>query len=602
MNGVPLLSLITYAPLVGALLIFAVPRMSAQTVRWVALGTSVVTLVLSLFLLNSDALNTSRMQFEEDINWLPGVGVRYHLGVDGLSILLIVLTTLLTVISIVASWESIQRRVREFFIAMLLLETGIIGVFVSLDLFIFYVFWELSLIPMALIIGVWGSTNRVYAAIKFFLYTLAGSLLMLVAIVATYQRYFQLTGERTLDLLKLANPPLQQAGVASFSDFYPLNFQYWVFAAFFLAFAIKVPMWPVHTWLPDAHTEAPTAGSVMLAGILLKLGGYGMMRFALPMYPDAARYFAPAIMVLSTIAIIYGALVALPQPDMKRLVAYSSVSHMGFVTLGIFAFNEQALQGATMVMFAHGLNTAALFLLVGVVYDRAHTRLISAFSGLSTSMPVYATILGLFTFASIGLPGMTGFVGEFHSLMGAFRAGDATSQTTAVISTLVVVFSAWYMLWMYQRIAQGRAPGQPAVVAHGDPGAHDPAADHDPHDSHGTFGAPDAHAARDTPGAVPHSQAMRAADHGIDPHFTKEERPSGDNEVHEAHTAHRHDDDPRATERAAQRAQGYGDINRRELLTLIPLVVLTILFGIYPSPIFQLLAPSLGDLAALLGR
>src|SRR3712207_6110025 len=361
-----------------------------------------------------------------------------------------------------------------------------LGVFVSLDFFLFYIFWELSLIPMALIIGIWGSPNRVYAAIKFFLYTLAGSLLMLVAIVATYQRYYNLTGVRTLDVLQLANPPLRQLGLTAIDQFYTIPFQYYVFAAFFIAFAIKVPMWPVHTWLPDAHTEAPTAGSVMLAAIMLKLGGYGMLRFCLPLYPEAARYFAPAILILSTIAIIYGALVALPQPDWKRLVAYSSVSHMGFVTLGIFAFNEQALQGATMVMFAHGLNTAALFLLVGVVYDRGHTRLIRAFSGLSTSMPVYATILGLFTFASIGLPGMTGFVGEWNALMGTFRAGDVTAQTTAIISTLVVIFAAWYMLWLFQRVAQGRAPGQAAVVAHGDAGA---ASDYDPHDPRGDHGA-----------------------------------------------------------------------------------------------------------------
>lgn len=583
MNTIPLLSLITYAPLVGALLIFAAPRMTAETARRVALATSLVTLALSLLLFTGDAFSTARMQFEENFNWLPGVGVRYHLGVDGLSILLIVLTTLLTTLSILVSWTAIQSRVREFFIALLLLETGILGVFVSLDLFIFYVFWELSLIPMALIIGVWGSGNRVYAAIKFFLYTLAGSLLMLVAIVATYQRYFQLTGERTLDLQRLANPPLQQLGMTALSQFYPLNFQYWVFAAFFLAFAIKVPMWPLHTWLPDAHTEAPTAGSVMLAGILLKLGGYGMIRFALPLYPDAARYFAPAIMVLSTIAIVYGALVALPQPDMKRLVAYSSVSHMGFVTLGIFAFNQQALQGATMVMFAHGLNTAALFLLVGVLYERAHTRLISAFGGLATSMPVYATILGLFTFASIGLPGMTGFVGEFHSLLGAFRSTVELARANAIISASVVIFAAWYMLWLYQRVAQGVVTRQ--------------------------AGAP--HAVQAANHASQPADETRSA--GIDPHFTHEEPPVGAGEEHGA--SHDHTD-PHAlnsyvAEREAQRVQGWGDINRRELVTFAPLIVLTIFFGIYPGPIFQLVAPALANLlrpfdggaaAAMLGR
>src|SRR4051794_24757498 len=295
--------------------------MSADTARWVALGTSIVTFVVSLLLFTGNAFTTSAMQFEENFQWLPDVGINYHLGVDGLSILLVVLTTLLTPLSIIVSWNSVNTRVREFHIAMLLLETGLIGAFISLDLFLFYVFFELSLIPMALIIGIWGSPNRVYAAIKFFLYTLAGSLLMLVAIVATYQRYFNLTGVRTLDVLQLANPPLQQLGMTAMSQFYTIPFQYYVFAAFFIAFAIKVPMFPVHTWLPDAHTEAPTAGSVMLAGVMLKLGGYGMLRFCLPLYPDAARYFAPAIMILSTIAIIYGALVALPQPDWKRLVA-----------------------------------------------------------------------------------------------------------------------------------------------------------------------------------------------------------------------------------------------------------------------------------------
>lgn len=574
MNAVPLLSLITYMPLAGALVLFAVPRMAPETVRRTALGASLVTLALSLALFTGGASGTAAMQFEENFNWLPGVGVRYHLGVDGVSILLIALTTLLTVLSILASWTSITHRVREFFIAMLLLETGILGVFVSLDLFVFYVFWELSLIPMALIIGVWGSANRVYAAIKFFLYTLAGSLLMLVAIVATYQRYFALTGRRTLDVLELANPPLRELGMTSLTQFYPLNFQYWVFAAFFLAFAIKVPTWPLHTWLPDAHTEAPTAGSVMLAGILLKLGAYGMIRFALPLYPDAARYFAPAILVLSTIGIIYGALVALPQPDMKRLVAYSSVSHMGFVTLGIFAFNQQALQGATMVMFAHGLNTAALFLLVGVVYERAHTRLISAFRGLATSMPVYATIFGLFTFASIGLPGMTGFVGEFHALLGAFRSTVDLARGNAIVAAAVVILSAWYMLWVYQRIAFAHSATQTTTAGHADSQVSAAAV-------HAGAGQPtaSAHGTPDIGGEEQHAPAHQSA--------------------------------PREAEAASPALRGWGDLSGRELATFAPLIALTIFFGIYPGPIFRLLAPALANVlrpfdggvsAALLGR
>jgi NADH-quinone oxidoreductase subunit M len=580
-NGLPLLSLITYLPLVGLVAIFALPRLSPDGARWTALVTSLATFALSLLLLGGGSPGAGGMQFEENLNWLPGVGVRYHLGVDGLSILLIVLTTLLTPLSILASWSSIQKRVREFHIAMLLLETGIIGVFVSLDLFLFYVFFELSLIPMALIIGVWGSGNRVYAALKFFLYTLAGSLLMLVAIVATYQRYFTLTGERTLDLQRLANPPLQQLGLTQLSQFYPVDFQLWVFAAFFIAFAIKVPMWPVHTWLPDAHTEAPTAGSVMLAGVLLKLGGYGMMRFCLPLYPDAARFFAPAIMVLSAIAIIYGALVALPQPDWKRLVAYSSVSHMGFVTLGIFAFNQQALQGATMVMFAHGLNTAALFLLVGFVYERAHTRQISAFKGLSTTMPVFSAIFCAFTFASIGLPGMTGFVGEFNALMGVFRSPSQLDKVAAMVSTAVVILSAWYMLWLFQRVAQGRAD----IAADTDaPMAHDP----------------------------------KTRTEGLDPHFSQKERPVGGQEGRDVHGDSYADADTHPPAHAHGRhaapdghAPRWADVNRRELATLVPLLALTLLFGVYPGPIFGLLAPALANLlrpfdggaaAAALGR
>jgi NADH-quinone oxidoreductase subunit M len=534
-NTFPLLSTITYLPLVGVLVILLLPRLGAEATRRVALLTSIVTFAASLLLFGGNTANTAQMQFEENVVWLPGVGVSYHLGVDGLSVLMVVLAAGLVPLSILISWTSIQERVREFHITMLLLATGVIGCFVALDLFLFYVFFELSLIPMALIIGVWGSGNRVYAAIKFFLYTLAGSLLMLVAIVATYQRYFEQTGVRTLDVQLLANPPQP----------YPLDFQQLVFAAFFIAFAIKVPMWPVHTWLPDAHTEAPTAGSVMLAGILLKLGGYGMMRFCLPLYPDAARSFAPAIMVLSTIAIIYGALVALPQPDWKRLVAYSSVSHMGFVTLGIFAFNQQALQGATMVMFAHGLNTAALFLLVGVIYERAHTREIRAFRGLSTTMPVYSAIFCAFVFASIGLPGMTGFVGEWNVLMGAFRSDSQLDKVAAMVSTAVVILSAWYMLWLYQRVAQGQARAGINTDVHA---AHDP----------------------------------KTHTIGVDPHFSQAEPPAGG-----------HADDGAHNEGPDAGAGRYPDINRRELATVVPLLALTILFGVYPGPIFQLLSPAL---------
>ena len=541
-----LLSAITYLPLVGMLVLFAVPRMSANTARWTALITSLATFVLSLLLLTGDASSTAAMQFQEQIEWLPEVGISYHFGADGLSILFVILTTLLTPLSIMISWSSVNTRVREFHIAMLLLETGMIGAFVSLDLFLFYVFFELSLIPMALIIGIWGSSNRVYAAIKFFLYTLAGSLLMLIAIVATYQAYFNQTGIRTLDILQLTKQS------------YGVPFQYWVFAAFFIAFAIKVPMWPVHTWLPDAHTEAPTAGSVMLAGVMLKLGGYGMLRFCLPLYPDAARYFAPAIMILSTIAIIYGAIVALPQPDWKRLVAYSSVSHMGFVTLGIFSFNQQAAQGAVMVMFAHGLNTAALFLLVGIIYERAHTREIKLFRGLSTTMPLYAAFFCAFMFASVGLPGMSGFVGEFHALMGAFRGPASFGnldlyRTTAIISTAVVILSAWYMLWLFQRVAQGTPYGMELAHAHGQAGD----AGHGGHGGHGGHAAP-----------------VAAENHGE----------TAPDTGHDAG----HDDD--------HEPMHLTDLKPREVLTLAPLLVLTILFGVFPGPIFQLVSPMLENL------
>ncbi|MFN8515044.1 MAG: NADH-quinone oxidoreductase subunit M [Thermomicrobiales bacterium] len=560
MDNFPLLSVITYLPLVGMLALFILPKVSNDAARWIALGTSIVTFVVSLLLLSKglpevggEAGKFAPMIFSEQYEWLPGIGISYHFGADGLSILFVLLTTLLTPLSIIISWSSVSTRVREFHISMLLLETGLIGAFLSLDLFLFYVFFELSLIPMALIIGIWGSSNRVYSAIKFFLYTLAGSLLMLVAIVATYQSYFNQTGKHTLDVLELA------------TQTYGVPFQYWVFAAFFIAFAIKVPMWPVHTWLPDAHTEAPTAGSVMLAAVMLKLGGYGMLRFCLPLYPEAARYFAPAIMILSTIAIIYGALVALPQPDWKRLVAYSSVSHMGFVTLGIFAFNQQALQGAVFVMFAHGLNTAALFLLVGIVYERAHTRTIKLFRGLSSTMPIYAAFFCAFTFASIGLPGMTGFVGEFHALMGAFRGPVSASignldlyRTTAIISTAVVILSAWYMLWLFQRVAQGTAPGLQLAHAH--------AGGHGGHDAHG-----------------------HEADHGGD-QIDQDHRAAPD--AHGVETGH----DPHDPAEAASHDMHLTDVKPREILTLAPLLVLTILFGVFPGPIFQLVSPTLESL------
>lgn len=526
MNGIPILSLITYAPAVGALIIFFWPRASSNAARWIALASASVSFILSIAMIGSFNTSLPSMQtsgtpqFREYANWLPRVGVSYLLGVDGISALLIVLTTLLMIVSIIASWKPVDRRVREYMIAMLLLETGMLGVFVSLDLFLFYIFWEIMLIPMALLIGIWGSANRVYAAVKFFLYTLAGSLLMLVGIVATYQAYYNQTGVRTLNVLELAKGT------------YSHNFQMWVFAAFFIAFAIKVPMWPFHTWLPDAHVEAPTAGSVILAGVLLKMGGYGMLRFNLPLFPDAAKTWQPYIIILSVIAIIYGALVALVQPDLKKLVAYSSVSHMGFVTLGIFAFNAQGLYGAMIVMISHGLVTGALFLLVGMIYNRGHTRLIRAFGGLATNMPVYAAFFGFFMLASIGLPGLSGFIGEFLAMLGGFQA----YRWAGIAAMVVVILAAWYMMWMFQRVVWVRAPGEP-------PDANDP-----------ELRAP----VTDTLG---HGPQPIMGGSGHDEHFI----------------------DPRT----------FRDIDWTEIITLAPLAALTVWIGVYPNTIMQIMRPAL---------
>ncbi len=526
MNGIPILSLITYAPAVGALIIFFWPRASSNAARWIALLSASVSFILSIAMIGSFNTSLPSMQvsgtpqFREYANWLPRVGVSYFLGVDGISALLIVLTTLLMIVAIIASWQPVNSRVREYMIAMLLLETGMLGVFVSLDLFLFYIFWEIMLIPMALLIGIWGSTNRVYAAVKFFLYTLAGSLLMLVGIVATYQAYFDQTGIHTLNVLELAKGT------------YSHNFQMWVFAAFFIAFAIKVPMWPFHTWLPDAHVEAPTAGSVILAGVLLKMGGYGLLRFNLPLFPDAAKTWQPYIIILSIVAIIYGALVALVQPDLKKLVAYSSVSHMGFVTLGIFAFNAQGLYGAMIVMISHGLVTGALFLLVGMIYNRGHTRLIRAFGGLATNMPIYAAFFGFFMLASIGLPGLSGFVGEFLAILGGFQAYNWAGISAAV----VVILAAWYMMWMFQRVAWVRAPGEP-------PDANDP----------------ELRAQMTEANELGPKPVMGGS--GQDEHFL----------------------DPRT----------FSDIDWKEIITLAPLAALTIWIGVYPHTVMQIMKPAL---------
>jgi NADH-quinone oxidoreductase subunit M len=445
MGGIPILTLIVFLPLIGA---FAVAAAPARYARPIALAAALATWVLSLVLAAGFAAAPERSGVFQDVvaaNWIPLFGIQFKLGVDGLSVVLVVLTTTLSWISILASFNPIKTRIKEYMVSFLVLEVGMIGVFVALDLFLFYIFWEIVLVPMYLIIGIWGGSNRIYATIKFVLYTLVGSLLMLVAILATAFAYQAATGswENAFDFDTLR-------GFAASTGFAP-GLQVAAFLAFFLAFAIKVPMFPFHTWLPDAHVEAPTAGSVILAAILLKLGAYGFIRFALPLFPDAAHTFAPAIIVLSLIAIIYGAIVALVQPDLKKLVAYSSVSHMGFVTLGIFVFNQQGMQGAILQMVNHGLITGALFLLVGVIYERTHDRTIAKMGGLAGSMPVYAVAFGFFAFASAGLPGLSGFVGEFLSLVGAFLFNPAV----AAVATFCMILAAAYLLWMYQRLFFG---------------------------------------------------------------------------------------------------------------------------------------------------
>lgn len=434
--GLPILTVIVFLPTLGALLMFLMrkrPTWYKSTALAAASGTFVLTLVLFAYF---DKF-TADMQFVEKVTWIESLGISYHLGVDGISVLMILLTALLTVIIIPASWNYVKKNELIFFASFLFLETGMLGVFCARDLFLFFVFWEVMLIPMYFIIGLWGGPRRVYAAVKFFLFTLAGSLLMLIAIVAiAYIARIGTFGTPVFDLGLLEH--------AVFSK----QVQFWAFLAFFIAFAVKVPMWPLHTWLPDAHVEAPMAGSVILAGVLLKVGGYGMLRFCLPLFPDAAVIFVPYIMILSLIAIIYGAMVSLAQKDLKKLVAYSSVSHMGFVTAGIFAFTVTSIEGAIMVMFSHGLLTGALFLLVGYLYERTRTREIAAMGGLASPFPVMAGFLLFFTLGSLGLPGLSGFVGEFLSLVGIFAYNKAIGAVAAV----GIILAAAYLLWMFLRV------------------------------------------------------------------------------------------------------------------------------------------------------
>ncbi|MBB4186495.1 NADH-quinone oxidoreductase subunit M [Sinorhizobium terangae] len=432
--GFPLLSLIIFTPAAGAAVLMFLR--SDDAVRWTALVVTLLDLALSIVLLAGFDTTTHEMQFTERVPWVPALGITYALGVDGISALFVFLTTLLGAVSVLASWVAIERRVKAFMASLLAMQALMLGVFSALDLFLFYVFWEAMLIPMYLIIGVWGGEGRVYAAFKFFLYTLAGSLLFLVGVITLFFR-----GGETFDILALTAQDL------------PFRVQSWLFFAFLVAFAVKVPMVPVHTWLPDAHVQAPTAGSIILAGVLLKMGAYGFLRFSLPMLPEASVYFSPLMLALSALAIVYGGLLALAQDDLKKLVAYSSISHMGFVTMGIFALNPRGLEGGILQMFNHGVTTGALFLFVGLIYERTHTRSIADYGGLMKVAPVYTVFLALFTLSSMALPGTNSFVGELLVLSGGFAANLAVGAA----AVLGAMLGAAYLLGMYGRVALGPA-------------------------------------------------------------------------------------------------------------------------------------------------
>ena len=426
----PILTVTTFLPLAGSFVILLLRR--EAIVKWFALATTISTFVVSLPVYKHFDKETYKMQFAEIYPWIPTWNIHYKVGVDGISVLFIMLVAILSILCVTVSWKAIQTKTKEFFISLLIMETAMIGIFISLNVFLFYLFWELTLIPMFFLIGVWGGSKRVYAAIKFVLFMLAGSVFMLVGIIVLYYE-----GGRTFDMLELSKV------------IYPTGLQLWLFLAFFAAFAVKMPMFPIHTWLPDAHTEAPTAGSVILAGVMLKMGAYGFLRFSLPMFPHAVKVLFIPLLILSVTAIIYGAYVTLMQKDMKRLIAYSSVSHMGFVTLGLFTLNQTGVEGGLLQMINHGVITGALFLCIGMIYERTHTRMIEDYGGLSKTVPIYIVFFTIFTLAAIGLPGMNAFVGEFLIISGAFKA----NMIIAAFSIFGVVLGVTYMVWLYYRVA-----------------------------------------------------------------------------------------------------------------------------------------------------
>jgi NADH-quinone oxidoreductase subunit M len=499
-----LLTLLTFFPLVGILILFFIPSDRKSALRWTALATSLVPFALSLAVLDKFNAADVNLQLVEKYNWIQVAGwnIQYHLGIDGLSILLVLLTAFLTPISILSTWTAIEERVKDFMIFFLLLEVGMTGVFLAQDLFLFYIFWEFTLVPMYFLIGIWGGPRRIYSAIKFFLYTMAGSILMLLAIL-----WLGIQGQ-TFSVPEL----IAQHNI-------PANIQWWLFLAFTAAFAIKVPMWPLHSWLPDAHVEAPTAGSVILAGVLLKMGTYGFVRFNLPLFPEAAVYAAPWIALFATIGIIYGAAVSYAQSDVKKLVAYSSVSHLGFVMLGLFALNPEGIAGAILQMINHGLSTGALFLLVSMIYEQTHTREIKVYGGLWKITPIFGTIMLIVSLSSMGLPGLNGFVGEFTILLGAWGAGQNGvfywgGVWFAAISALGVIMAAVYILYMFQKVFLG---------------------------------------------------------------------PQGE-----------------IVDEVKKHGHGIRDLNWREIVTIVPILIFIFWIGIYPAPFFDLMAPAVNNLVAML--